>query len=302
MSIVIDQAWTKASVQQLKSWDAVAAGMYVSHDPSKNATAPLIKAYAAAGIKTLLFFEDSAANALNGYAQGRADAAFALAQANALGMPSWAPVIATVDSDIRDYAPSSSDPKLKLGPAGEYLRGWCDVAGKNRTGVYGGYWVVSRAIAAGVATCAIQTIAWSGGQVDTKDIACLQNGQMLDGGQVDVEVIVSERLLDFIAWVPGEPSPHPAPVPVQRPAAAVSWAMWPPSAVLRYGSKGSAVRVLQTALSRSGIRGVRGITADGDFGNQTQTAVRNFQQVKKLAIDGIAGAHTRTALVALRDI
>jgi len=301
-SIVVDFAWVKPTVAQLKSWNAVAAGMYLSHDPSKNATAPLIKAYAAAGVKSFLFFEDAAGNAARGYAQGRADAMFAHASANSLGMPVWAPIIATVDFDVPDYAPGSDDPKAKLGPAGEYLHGWCDTIGAGRVAVYGDYYVVSRAIAAGVASYAVQTVAWSGGQVDLKDIACLQNGQMLGGGQVDVEVIVSEKLLNFIAWVPGEASPHPAPVPVPRPVPPVSWAMWPPTVELRYGSKGNDVKVLQTALSRSGIRGVRGITADGDFQNQTQTAVRNFQAVKGLQIDGVAGKITRNALVALKDL
>jgi len=231
MSIVIDQAWAKATTAQLKSWGAVAAGMYLSRDPSKNATAPLIKAYAAAGVKSFLFFEDAADNAARGYAQGRADAMFAHASANALGMPVWAPIIATVDFDVPDYAPHSNDPVVKLGLVGQYLKAWCDTIGTGRVAVYGDYYVCTRAIAAGVATYAIQTVAWSGGQVDTKDIACLQNGQMLDGGLVDVEVIVSDKLLNFIAWVPGEPSPHPVPVPVPRPAGAVSWAMWPPSSI-----------------------------------------------------------------------
>src|SRR5215469_10077181 len=154
MSIVIDQAWAKATTAQLKQWGAVAAGMYLSRDPSKNATAPLIKAYAAAGVKSFLFFEDAAGNAARGYAQGRADAMFAHASANALGMPVWAPIIATLDFDIPDYAPGSDDPKLKLGQPGEYLRGWCDTIGAGRVAVYGGYYTVTRAIAAGVASYA----------------------------------------------------------------------------------------------------------------------------------------------------
>jgi peptidoglycan hydrolase-like protein with peptidoglycan-binding domain len=125
---------------------------------------------------------------------------------------------------------------------------------------------------------------------------------MLDGGQVDVEVIVSSKLLDYIAWVPGEPSPHaPAPTPA-APAVHVTWAMWPAGVTLRYGAAGNPVRVLQMACRNSRIPGVRGITVDGDWGNQTQTAVRNFQTVKKLTVDGIAGKFTRNALAALKDV
>jgi hypothetical protein len=50
VSIVVDFARTKPTVAQLKSWGAVACGMYVSHDPSKNATAALIRQYAPARI------------------------------------------------------------------------------------------------------------------------------------------------------------------------------------------------------------------------------------------------------------
>jgi peptidoglycan hydrolase-like protein with peptidoglycan-binding domain len=66
--------------------------------------------------------------------------------------------------------------------------------------------------------------------------------------------------------------------------------------ILKLGSKGDAVRVLQEALRVSGIRGVRGITVDGDFGQQTDTAVRNYQAHEHLTVDGIAGRDTRNAL------
>lgn len=71
---------------------------------------------------------------------------------------------------------------------------------------------------------------------------------------------------------------------------------WPAGVVLRPGSQGDAVRVLQAALSSSGLRGVRGIAVDGDFGPVTETAVRNFQSLEGLAVDGVAGPATRAAL------
>lgn len=52
-------------------------------------------------------------------------------------------------------------------------------------------------------------------------------------------------------------------------------------------SKGAAVKKLQTAL---------GITADGMFGNNTETAVKAFQRANGLAVDGIVGAKTWAAL------
>jgi peptidoglycan hydrolase-like protein with peptidoglycan-binding domain len=277
--------------------------MYVSHDPSKNITAALASAYGAAGIKSLVFFEDTAGRALGGYAAGVADAKFALWEANAAGQPSWAPIFAAVDFDVPDFAPGSTDPMEKLGPVGQYLKGFASVLGKGRTGVYGGYWAVTRAIAAGLASFGIQTIAWSGGLVAVDQVACLQNGAMLGGGTVDVEVIQSAKLLNLVAWTPGEANPSAPPPPPPVPASPVAWTQWPASVTLGYGSTAHvAVRVLQTALRNSGIYGVRGITPDGWFGNQTLTALLNFQFTAHLAQDGVGGRDTHAALVALNDL
>lgn len=218
MAIVADFAWTKPTVAQLDSWGAVAVGMYCSHDASKNATPELVRTYASAGIKTFLFFEDAAGNPLGGASQGEADAAFAREQAAALGKPDWAPIVASVDIDLPDYAPKSSDPMAKLGPAGEYFQAWDEKLGLPETGGYGGYYVISRLAAAKLISVGVQTIAWSGGLVDTPHIAALQNGRLLDGGNVDVEVIESGNLLDRLAWVPGEAAPGAVPAVPPHPA------------------------------------------------------------------------------------
>jgi hypothetical protein len=56
---------------------------------------------------------------------------------------------------------------------------------------------------------------------------------------------------------------------------------------LRQGSRGSEVALLQTKL---------GIPSDGIFGIQTTQAVRSFQQVNNLLVDGIAGSETCAVL------
>ena len=62
-------------------------------------------------------------------------------------------------------------------------------------------------------------------------------------------------------------------------------------ATLRKGSKGDAVRELQTMLLKLGYDlGPCGI--DGDFGKATEAAVRSFQSDHRLAVDGIAGKIT----------
>lgn len=57
--------------------------------------------------------------------------------------------------------------------------------------------------------------------------------------------------------------------------------------ILKRGMKGAPVKRMQEAL---------GIGADGDFGPGTEKAVREFQQSNSLAVDGIAGPDTFTAL------
>lgn len=77
-------------------------------------------------------------------------------------------------------------------------------------------------------------------------------------------------------------------------------AKWPAGVVLAFGSQGNAVAALQKAMSGSGLRGVRGIEVDGDFGPQTQTAVRNFEAIEGLGVDrGVAGPQVRSALIRI---
>ncbi len=61
---------------------------------------------------------------------------------------------------------------------------------------------------------------------------------------------------------------------------------------LRRGRVGWDVSVLQFLLARHGI----GRVIDGYFGPETAAAVRRFQRLTGLAVDGIAGPYTITAL------
>lgn len=63
--------------------------------------------------------------------------------------------------------------------------------------------------------------------------------------------------------------------------------------VLKRGSSGSLVRTLQTKLKNWGYYSGK---VDGVFGAQTETAVRYFQRVNKLGVDGKVGAKTAKAL------
>lgn len=65
------------------------------------------------------------------------------------------------------------------------------------------------------------------------------------------------------------------------------------AATVKYGSKGDAVRQVQTALKNLGY--YKG-EVDGDFGYSLYEAVWWFQNDKGLTVDGIAGASTQAAL------
>lgn len=64
--------------------------------------------------------------------------------------------------------------------------------------------------------------------------------------------------------------------------------------ILKYGSRGPAVQLLQLALDRAGFGE---LARDGIFGEKTREAVRAFQSRSGLAADGIVGAATHRALL-----
>ena len=65
--------------------------------------------------------------------------------------------------------------------------------------------------------------------------------------------------------------------------------------LLRIGSDGNFVYLLQFILNRLGA----GLSIDGNFGNRTLTAVRNFQTRNGIAADGIVGPTTWKYLLTL---
>ena len=73
------------------------------------------------------------------------------------------------------------------------------------------------------------------------------------------------------------PTPTPAPRPAAAPWAATRYTAYKP-VILRQGSRGSAVVVLQRALK---------VAADGTFGSRTRTAVVTFQARQRMTRNGI---------------
>jgi hypothetical protein len=66
-----------------------------------------------------------------------------------------------------------------------------------------------------------------------------------------------------------------------------------PTTTLAFGDKGPQVKKLQQALKQLGYYNGK---VDGDYGPATKAAVEKFQQDAGLAVDGIVGAKTLSAL------
>ena len=87
-----------------------------------------------------------------------------------------------------------------------------------------------------------------------------------------------------------KPTPTPTPIPmVKKTNPYVE-----PKALLKKGMKSDSVKWLQWELVQAGFN----IAIDGDFGPATEKAVKSFQKLYNLKIDGIVGGMTRSMLKA----
>ena len=69
------------------------------------------------------------------------------------------------------------------------------------------------------------------------------------------------------------------------------------SRVLRRGSRGEDVRLMQEMLLRCGYA-LPKYGSDGDFGAESEAALKSFQEDNALTIDGVYSARTHAALLA----
>lgn len=101
-----------------------------------------------------------------------------------------------------------------------------------------------------------------------------------------------DRILISLPTV-GAPPVVIAPPPVAPPPPAGG--KLPANTILREGSTGNAVRVLQQALNTQ-YPLYSHLVVDGSFGPKTLDVVRQFQSRARLAVDGVAGHNTLSAL------
>lgn len=207
--MIIDYSTWKPSIATLQAAGVTAVGRYLGWDCQpgyqcigKNLSRGEAQILLDAGIDIFLSFEYAADAALGGAAQGTKDAQLAAQQLHALGAPHGMTVYWALDFDIRDYAPGSTDPARKLGPAAAYFHAINAAKLPYKTGVYGGFYAVSRAMGAGLASMGWQTVAWSGGQWYAKAVLRQLAKQFMGYSDVDLHLATGD---DFGQW------PRPAP-------------------------------------------------------------------------------------------
>ena len=215
-------------VPALKAAGMTFVGRYVSsmaeNDTNgKNLLAAEQKGLHAGGLKIILFAEEGGTRMTAGHDAGVTDAGHFKAVTDALDMDG-AVMFCSCDFDA---APEQQD------ALNAYLDGASSVLGPSRIGIYAGYHVVRRALDAGKAHYACQTLAWSGppqrgsdphnfwdGQTNWDTRAQLR--QHLQIRVADVSVNFDRAFAtDYGQWPrPAQsPQPKPAPVPPARRSA-----------------------------------------------------------------------------------
>lgn len=158
-------------------------------------------------------YESTEQRAIDGFAAGAWDAAYAQAILVSLGLPPNMPIYFTGDWD---FAPEDQ-PAIN-----SYLDGCASVIGLKRVGFYAGYHVLKRVMAAGKATWFWQTSAWSSNPNNPSEI-WLNDGIHLY--QYSYDTVINGVACDNVRafqdnygqhtkfLVDPNPAPTPAPMP-----------------------------------------------------------------------------------------
>lgn len=192
----IDFAWESPppSPAALKAAGVTFVCRYLSNDASKDLSPAEYAAYQAAGIAVVVVWETVANRMLAGYSAGKADALEAVTLCKQIGIPGAFPVYFACDFDATQLDQAGID---------AYLDGVASVIGVARAGIYGGYWPVSRAFAAGKVTFGWQTYAWSGGSWEPRaQLRQVQNDVTVAGITVDIDHAIADNFGQVIYTPP----------------------------------------------------------------------------------------------------
>ncbi len=175
-----DYSWDRPNMGALRAAGIGFVCRYLSYDRTgKNLTANEANALRANGLAIVSNWEWGERDAAAGYNLGVQHARDANAQHLACGGPNNAPIYFSVDYDAQP---------VDYNGIARYFDGVAAVIGVNRTGVYGGYPIVSQLWATGRVRFIWQTTAWSGGRTHpNRSIYQYQYNILIGGGRVDID-------------------------------------------------------------------------------------------------------------------
>ncbi len=190
----IDYSWGRPLPSVIASLDFTFVCRYLSWNTTgKNLTRSEADSLRAAGLDIVSNWEYTTTEALGGYAEGVSNAREAHRQAVACGMPPSRPIYFSVDFDAQPSHQATVN---------AYFDGIASVIGRDRTGAYGGFYLLDRLFDASKITWGWQTFAWSGGNWDARaELRQVENNITVDGEDCDRN---EAHFVDFGQW--GGPS------------------------------------------------------------------------------------------------
>jgi hypothetical protein len=227
--VIVDYSTFRPPIPLLKTAGVTSVGRYIGWDCEpgfacmrKNLTTAEAAALHAAGISVFLSFEYAADAALSGAPRGSQDGHLAERQLHDLGAPPGMAVYYAVDFDLADYAPklpeTPANARAKLGPVAAYFDGIHSVKPGHEVAAYGGFWAIRRLLDAGLIRKGWQTVAWSGGQWDSRAVLRQLASQVMGFADVDLHTASGP---DYGQWprpVPAPPPPAPGTGPYRHAA------------------------------------------------------------------------------------
>jgi peptidoglycan hydrolase-like protein with peptidoglycan-binding domain len=257
----VDYSFARPGGANLKAHGKLFAGRYLWYNTSsKGINQSEWNDLVNNGVAVFQIYEEDGREMLGGFAAGVACAKKAESYRINNGLPAQ-PIYFCVDFD----ASAAQQAAINA-----FLQGAATVIG-DRAGIYAGYYVVKRALDAGVTKWAFQTYAWSGGNVEAR-AAVYQylNGQSINGS-VDFCRNLQSNFGGSSALAAGGGGSS-------APASGGNITSRPTNQV-------------QQALANRGI-GLGPSGVDGVYGPATTAAVAEFQKQQGLTIDGVYGPVT----------
>jgi hypothetical protein len=281
-TLAIDYSWTHPNPKDIADAGYTLVIRYLSPDPSKDLSVAESQGLHSVGLSIALIWESTATRSLGGGSAGAQDAILAVQQAKALGYWKGATLFANVgdfDASLADLTPIHAYYSTFAGGvesegyvAGGYGSGY--VIDQLVDEKYTGVWWENGIDDNGISGTVVSPNASLYQRITpTKQIA----GAV---GDYDEDVV----LRPFPVW-------GPAVIPVPAPPAPVPSAPPFPGRLMMIADplmEGSDVITWQRRMAYRGWT----LTVDGVYGVQTEGVCKQFQEQKKLTVDGVVGPIT----------